>query len=251
MDPYLEGYLWSDFHTALAHKTRQLLGPQIHPHYVARIGLSVIEDETFEAEIGVMYPDVEVIKVEPTPEPAGDVMVATPPITAATLIIPIPQVRLVNVEIRDVAENRLVTSIEIISPINKRDPHLKRYRQKRERLRKAEVHLLEIDLVRRGTRVWEYTRIPKVPYVAALTRAAAGTMEVWPIKLSDPLPNLPVPLRAPDKDVVLDLSTALTAVYDEAYYHLSIDYQQAPPPPALSAEEQTLIRQVLGVATRE
>ncbi len=250
MDPYLEGYLWPDFHAALAHKIRQLLAPQIQPKYVARLEISVIEDETFETEIGVMYPDVEIVQVQSAPQPAGGVMVAEPA-TAAPLTIPIPQVRLVSVEIRDVAENQLVTSIEIISPVNKREPHLSRYRQKRERIRAAGVHLLEIDLVRRGTRVWEYARVPQVPYMVVLTRAGSSTMEVWPIQLSEALPRLPVPLRHPDKDVLLDLPAALADVYDEAFYHLSIDYQQDPPPPPLSAEEQEWMRQLLSTMPHE
>lgn len=251
MDPYLEGYLWPDVHHRLAAQISRLLAPQIQPKYVARLEISVIEDETFEAEIGVMYPDVEIVKMEPTPEPAGGVMVAEPVVTTASLTIPIPQARLAAVEIRDVAENQLVTSIEIISPIKKREPNLSRYRQKRERIRNAGVHLLEIDLVRRGTRVWEYSRIPDVLYAVVLTRAGASTMEVWTIKLSETLPRLPVPLRHPDKDVVLDMPAALTTVYDEAYYHLSIDYQQDPPLPALTTEDQAWMRQLLSTTTRE
>ena len=75
MDPYLEGYLWPDVHSALAHKIRQQLAPQIQPNYVARIEISVIEDESFATEIGVLYPDVEVIKtrrqVTPDAAPRG------------------------------------------------------------------------------------------------------------------------------------------------------------------------------------
>lgn len=249
MDPYLEGYLWSDFHAALAHKIRQLLAPQVQPRYVARLEISVIEDESFEAEIGVMYPDVEIVKVRPAPESTGGIATAERTATAAPLTIPLPEVRIIAIEIRDAAQNQLVTSIEIISPINKREPHLTRYRQKRHRIRSAGVHLLEIDLVRRGTRVWEYSGVPDTPYVAVLTRAGSSTMEVWPIELADALPALPVPLRPPDEDVVLDLQEAVTAVYDEAFYHLSIDYEQDPPPPPLTAEQQAWMRQLLsGVA---
>jgi hypothetical protein len=63
MDPSLEDCLWPDVHSALAHKIRQQLAPQIQPKYVARLEISVIEDYRPEAEIGIMYPDVEVIKV--------------------------------------------------------------------------------------------------------------------------------------------------------------------------------------------
>lgn len=157
MDPYLEGYLWPDVHTALAHKIRQLLAPQIQPTYVARLEITPVEDELFETEIGVMYPDV---KVRPTSETTDKAARAVPVATTAPLTISIPQIRLVSVEIRDVAQNELVTSIEIISPVNKREPDLSRYRQKRDRIRQANVHLLEIDLLRRGSRVWEYSGIP-------------------------------------------------------------------------------------------
>jgi hypothetical protein len=97
-----------------------------------------------------MYPDVEVIKVRAShpasPETPGDIAGAAVAPIMAPLTIPLPQVRLATVEIRDVAQNILVTSIEILSPVNKREPHLSQYRQKRERLRAAHVHLLEIDL---------------------------------------------------------------------------------------------------------
>jgi hypothetical protein len=247
MDPYLEGYLWPDVHQALANKFRQQLAPQIQPNYVARLEISVVEDAAFTAEVGVMYPDVEVLKIRaitpPAPSVSGGTAVAEAiaPLTAP-LTIPLPQVRLAAVEIRDVAQNQLVTSIGILSPVNKREPHLSQYRLKRLRLHEAGAHLLEIDLIRRGERAWTHPRIPDTPYLALLTRAEASAVEVWPIGWQERLPRLPVPLRYPDPDVVLDLSAALTAVYEEAFYHLSIDYSQEPPPPPLTDEEAAWLR---------
>ena len=240
MDPYLEGYLWADVHHRLATKISQLLASQIQPNYVARLEISVIEDETFESEIGVMYPDIEIIRTHP--EPVGAGIVLEPVATIAPLTISVPQVKLVTVEIRDTAKNRLVTSIEILSPVNKRAPNLAKYRAKRDRLKQAEVHLLELDLLRRGTRVWQSSRIPKTDYIIALTRATAYMMEMWPLSLKDNLPILPVPLRYPDKDALLDLGRALIEVYDEAYYHLSIDYQAKPPPPTITEADMAWIR---------
>jgi hypothetical protein len=49
---------------------------------------------------------------------------------------------------------------------------------------------------------------------------------------------IPLPLLPPDTDVVLDLPAALTAIYEEAAYDLSIDYSQSPPPPEFSAADQ-------------
>lgn len=254
MDPYLEGYLWPDVHSALAHKIRLQLAPQIQPNYVARLEISVVEDTTFQADVGLMYPDVEIIQPKSPPLPtvgfgsAVAVAVASPTITAPPLTMKIPKVRLLSVEVRDVAANQLVTSIEILSPVNKREPNLSRYRKKRDRLRQADIHLLEIDLLRRGRRVWFHQRVSEADYVIALTRAGDDRLSLWPLQLAEPLPVLPVPLRAPDADVVLNLPLILNEVYDEAFYHLSIDYQQAPPPPALSDAEAAWLQQKLEAA---
>ena len=65
VDPYLEGYLWPDVHNALAAKLRQLLTPLLRPRYTARLAIYMVEDIAPESEIGIMYPDVEVLLSEP------------------------------------------------------------------------------------------------------------------------------------------------------------------------------------------
>jgi hypothetical protein len=62
MDPYLEGYLWADVHNALASKIRQQLVPKLRPRYIARLEIYLVEDTAPEGEIGVLYPDVEVLR---------------------------------------------------------------------------------------------------------------------------------------------------------------------------------------------
>jgi hypothetical protein len=253
MDPYLEGYLWPDVHSALASKIRQQLTPLLRPKYTARLEVYLAEDPFPEGELGILYPDVEVLESPaaqrgnaPIDLPrAGSTLTITPP----GLRLPVPQpvpVRLTTVEIRDVAHNRLITSLEILSPVNKREPGLTTYRQKRRRIYQAGVHLLELDLLRRGTRPFAQPQLPEVPYCIALTRAQSKTMELWPIELPQGLPTVPIPLVAPDPDVPLDLQAALGAIYDEAAYDLSVDYSQAPPPPELSAAEATWLHSQLG-----
>jgi hypothetical protein len=141
-----------------------------------------------------------------------------------------------TVEVRDAAQNELVTCIEILSPVNKREPGLQKYRDKRQRLHKAGIHVVEIDLLRRGARPLAHPRVPDVPYLITLTRAGEGFAEVWPVQLQRSLPTIPVPLRAPDPDAPLELSAALAAIYDEAAYDLSIDYDRPPVPPLADAE---------------
>jgi hypothetical protein len=108
---------------------------------------------------------------------------------------------------------------------------------KRDELRLAEVHLLEIDLLRRGKRTWPPESLPDSAYLATLIRARHIQAEVWPIGLRERLPVLPVPLRQPDADVPLDLKRALDTIYDESDYPLTLDYGQPPPEPPLSEED--------------
>jgi len=244
MDPFLEGYLWDDVHQALAYQFRKQLVPLVEPAYAVRLAVYMLTDRMTASELGIMYPDVEVLSTKG----AQQRMVREPSlattITPATIHIPVSlpiHVRQTKVEVRDVGGNVLVTSIEILSPANKREPGLSDYQTKRDELRLAGVNVLEIDLIRRGTRLWISDNLPHTPYLAVLARGGQVEAEVWPISLHDQLPVLPVPLRSPDPDVPLDLQAAIHTVYEEARYDLTIDYRQPPPEPELSEEERLWI----------
>ena len=254
MDPYLEGYLWPDVHHRLATQISDQLMPLLRPKYVARIEIQMVTDETPEAEIGIMYPDVEIVRTlqrrdQPLalPRDTAEVDVMPSPMTPVTVSVPLLEfeVRLATVEIRDVAQNQLVTSIEILSPVNKREPGFSRYREKRQHLRTAKVHLLEIDLLRRGQRIQLHPHVQASDYRVSLIRAQVRVANIWSINLAEPLPVVPVPLRSPDADVLLNLAAALATIYDRAAYDLSIQYTQPPPPPPLSAEAQAWLQERL------
>ena len=147
------------------------------------------------------------------------------------------KVELVAIEIRDRVGNDLVTAIEVLSPANKEMPGLGQYVRKRNVYLRSRANLLEIDLLRHGTRSVETQALPAATYLVTLSRASnRRQLEVWPISLSDPLPVVAVPLRPEDGDVPLDLGAALAVVYDRARYDLSIDYFK-PPAPALEDED--------------
>jgi hypothetical protein len=240
MDPYLEGYMWADVHHELATIFKRLLVPLVRPTYAVRIEVSMYNDRVPAHELGIMYPDVEIIRPQPPAnqlirETAGALAIAPAPLSVPLTIM--TQVRQASVQIRDVASNQLVTSIEILSPSNKREPGLAAYLLKRDELRLAEVHLLEVDLLRRGKRAWPQESVPDSAYLATLIRARHIQADVWPIGLRERLPVLPVPLRQPDPDVPLDLQRALDTIYDESDYPLTLNYGQPPPEPPLSEED--------------
>ena len=249
MDPFLEGYLWPDVHSRLASVIAELVGIQIAPKYVARIELYTVTDDAPEEDIGIMYPDVEVLKnidiVREPPSPAyGNVTTISPPtihISATQLI----EIRVPVIEIRDRGNNKLITAIEILSPVNKRKPGLQPYREKRDNLHYLGVHFLEIDLLRRGTRPFNHPAMPKKHYIVSLMRAGLRKTTIWGFDIQDNLPVVPVPLKAPDADAILDLGKAMEIIYQRSLYHLSIDYTKQPPKPPLSAEENNWMQTIV------
>ncbi len=160
MDPYLEGYLWQDVHQSLASQFKRQLSVLVRPRYVVRLAVYFVSDSPPGEEIGIVYPDIEVVRpkavLHEAPASQGD-LAAGPPITPPSMVVPVAlplETRLVSVHVHDVAGNDLVTAMELISPANKREPGLSAYRRKRDEFRRAGVHLLEIDLIRRGERPW-------------------------------------------------------------------------------------------------
>jgi Protein of unknown function (DUF4058) len=56
-------------------------------------------------------------------------------------------------------------------------------------------------------------------------------LDVWPISLRGGIPLIPVPLRQPDPDIVLDLGSALRQTYQNGRYERHLNYRIDPPPP--------------------
>jgi len=239
MDPYLEGSLWSDVHHGLISALQRILVPLIRPKYVARVERYVVKDTSPQKDAGIMYPDVGVYlnenRVEEPMINYGNQRLPTPPTISIAFVEPI-EVKIPILEIRDVDNNELVTAIEVISFINKRKPGLEPYLNKREILHKQGVHLLEIDLLRRGTRPFKHPDLEEALYVIALTRGLDAKTDIWMMDLATTLPVVPVPLKGQDSDVFVDIQKALNQVYKDSGFDLSIDYTKAPPPPKMEAQ---------------
>ena len=251
MDPYIESpRIWSDFHGDLAGEIRAVLNRQIRPNYFAALTPYATYEtiEVTKKKSYGMYPDVGIWK-RPFSTPGGiavaDVIVSTPVESTISLELPL---ELFSVEIRTVGDEVLITSIEILSPVNKQrghDAHLDYLRKRRDLLRSA-AHLLEIDLLRGGVRPPLEQPVPLAPYYVMLSRATQRPhVSVWPIVLNARLPVLPIPLLEPDPDVLLDLGAVVASVYERGGYDARIDYRTPVPPPALAEEETAWVEQLL------
>jgi Protein of unknown function (DUF4058) len=110
------------------------------------------------------------------------------------------------IAVRDRHKRELVCVIELLSPAKKRPgPDREAYIAKRDALLRSQAHLIEIDLLRGWERM-PAESIPTCDYCVTVSRVEQRPRAgVWPIRLDDPLPKIPVPLRDPHPDAVLDL----------------------------------------------
>ncbi len=236
MDPYLESYEWTSIHHSLSGQIARQLAPKVRPKYIVRPEERFVIEVFADFELGRtnVYPDVGIAETKTVyrVEGAGE-----RPLRLATFMP--TKVPHVTIEIKHVVDGTLVTAIEVISPTNKRGEGYRQYLAKRELILTSETHLLEIDLLRMGRRVPMRDPLPDAPYFVFLSRVEKRPyLDVWPIQLEEPLPTVPVPLLPDDADVSLDLQLALTTMYDELGFDLSVDYRQ---PPEIPLEGETAV----------
>jgi hypothetical protein len=234
MDPYLEAPdIWPGVHFLLMAVFVEQLNPLLEPDYYAdvdsRIVVDRIWDDPPETDIRA---DVAVIR----PQGGASTAILSPPSMQAPLQLATPvaePTRLVTLYIRKHSSNEVVTVIELLSPTNKRPgPHRHEYLEKRMDYLESRVHLVEIDLLRRWPRMPLEGLLPPCDYLAIVSNAyKRPTCDVWPLRLRQPLPVLPIPLLKPQPAVPLDLNLALQTVYQRGRYYSRIDYHQQPEPP--------------------
>ncbi len=238
MDPFLEGPgLWPDLHHRFISIASDLIAEKVRPKYLVRIEERVYVADEPDQRRPDRIPDVQV-SARPDWEgkpywPRVEVGVEIlEPIVAITW--PGDESREAHLEILDRESRSVVTVIEVLSPSNKR-PSSRGYQsfdQKRQEVMLSFRHWVEIDLLRAGVGVWTQDPIPAHEYLVHISRFEQRPEGlIWPIRLSQRLPIIPIPLRPEDPDVSLDLQAVLNTAYDRAGYDLSVDYSRAPVPP--------------------
>jgi hypothetical protein len=179
-----------------------------------------------------------------TPGPSGPRGPGISPPAYATVPAAIDVEQDAYLEIRDGDTRELVTVIELLSPSNKmHGADREQYLAKRLEVLNSTAHFVEFDLLWGGPRL-PLKDLPDCDYYAMVSRAEERPRAgVWPILLPDPLPEIPIPLRAGDADARLDLRKVLDRVYDAAGYGDYI-YTGMPKPP-LKPQDVAWARQFL------
>ncbi|MGL4550278.1 MAG: DUF4058 family protein, partial [Gemmataceae bacterium] len=151
-------------------------------------------------------------------------------------------------------EEELVTTIEILSPTNKRPGEHGRdlYVRKQRQILDSRVHLVEIDLLRAGTHStavpegWMRAKVPPCDYHVCIHHF--DNLEdyfVYPVSLPGRLPVIAVPLLPGDAPVLVDLQAVLQRTYEMGTYRRRVRYTAPVPAPELSPERREWVKKLL------
>ncbi|MEX2173725.1 MAG: DUF4058 family protein [Pirellulaceae bacterium] len=246
MDPYLEQD-WLDVHASLVTYIRDQIQDQLPPALCARMESRVLVESDGDADERHQYPDVRVIDVGGSSSSTAVLELPRQSTVEPDLLLveargePATQ-RFIQI-VDSPTRSRVVTTIELISPTNKRPGAGQRlYQVKRDECLAAEVNFVEIDLTRSGDRLSllpELGRVhPPPTYVGCVRRAQRpDQIAVYLMPLDQPLKPMRIPLRATDEDIVLHMQPLVAQAYDRGRYG-NLDYTRPLNPPLTPAEAE-------------
>ena len=220
MNPFLETEdVWQTFHNNAIAIIAEHVSRDLPPTYFAKTESALFIHEPPASDRLAARADVAVTSSASPPLPTAGT--ASAGLAQAPLQVQVPSVfteKRNYLEIYDKRGRQPVTVIELLSPSNKKggSDH-DQYLTKRLLLHEHGVHLLEIDFLRmRGRMPMEPT--PTAAYLVLLHRRGSSAASVWPIKLREQLPTVPVPLKAEGESIRLDLQQVLHNTYDRYGY---------------------------------
>lgn len=231
MDPYLEHpALWPDIHNSLIAAIRDTLAPALRPrYYVAlerRAYLLKPDDVVF-----VGRPDIAVI-----PHKVSQKLSTLPLAEGGVLEVDVPMNDEVGenfLEVHEVASGRLVTVLELLSPVNKlHGKGRENYEAKRDDVFKPRTNLVEVDLLRAGEPMSVIGKPVRSDYRILVSRGSRRPhAQLYAFNLRQPIPPFPLPLLPGDDEPLVELGKVFHDLYDRASFDLRLDYAQPPVPP--------------------
>jgi Protein of unknown function (DUF4058) len=252
MDPYLENPdFWQETHHWLISEIAASLVPQIRPKYEIAIDKRIYEITDRNDSNGdfllVGIPDVA-IKRQPNNPDVPTRSIATTTLTVPTTVkVPAPdKIKQAYLEVREISTKQVVTAIEILSPVNKRNGEGRlTYLKKRQSILGSLTHLVEIDLLRNWEPMPVINNSIQSDYRVLVSRSDRRPFaELYAFNLRDSLPIFLLPLREEDVEPIVNLPELLAGVYDRAGYDYRIDYDREPIP-SLSEQDLVWVKELL------
>lgn len=248
MNPYLEQpEFWSDFHNQLVAALARSLVPLLIPRYrvVTDKWIYKINDAS---TIAIGRPDVAVQQSRANRTIAASGTVSAALAQPIQVMVPLSEeVQQPYLQVRDAATQAVITTVEVLSPANKHGEGRRKYQLKRQQILESSTHLVEIDLLRDGEPLPLANQANQLQamqshYRILVSRAQTRpTADLYPFDLNDAIPLFPLPLRPEDPEVVVDLRTIITDLYEQLGYDYFIDYRDSPPSPWTMADVMAFV----------
>ena len=211
-----------------------------------------IEKRTYlsnrEESVEVGIPDVSVTSEKLTTKSIATSTATLPALgESVTVTVPVPEeIREGYLEIREVATGYVVTSIEVLSPTNKRTAMGRdAYLRKRQEVLSTPTHLVEIDLLRGGKPMPILSQIPQTDYRILIALGNRRPLaQLYGFSLRQEIPQFPLPLQSGDTEPIVDLQSLLAGIYQRARYDMAVDYTKEPVP-RLKQEDRAWADEIL------
>jgi hypothetical protein len=251
MNPYLERpAFWPDFHQTYLTHLRESLTALVGDRYFVAIDERVYLHDAEENLKLIGRPDPSVRDVEGQEHPRHINGPSTATIVAPSKVT-IPQSRKRKVpylQVVDAEEKEVVTVIELLSPSNKyAGDDRESYLAKRRELLGSRVNFVELDFLRAGPRM-PLKNLPSCDYYAMVSRPSHRPQaDIWPLRLRDALPRIPIPLREGEREPQVDLQAVLHRVYDGAGYAKRVYAHE--PEPKLAPTDADWAKQLIAAAS--
>lgn len=237
MDPYLEHpSLWPDVHNrliaALADDLSECVAPRYYVGLKRRTYLLKADDMVF-----IGRPDIAV--ASPT---EVSVLTSQPVTTSVTVLeVDVPMQDEVSenfLEIHEVKTGKLITVLELLSPVNKLHKQgREEYERKRGYVFRSWTNLVELDLLRAGDPMPVVGAQVQSDYRLLVSRGIQRPRALLIVfTLRQPIPTFTLPLLPGDDEPEVVLNRILHALYQRARFDLRLDYTQPPLPPLVEAD---------------
>ncbi len=251
MDPYLEQpTFWSEFHNRLIVAIADTLIPTLLPNYYIGVETRTYRDYG-DGQLLIGIPDAVILSTPTPSSPQDEILpgsVVSTQIRPQEVTLPASiEIKQRYLEIREVGTEAVITILELLSPVNKRNGEGRTtYETKRQKILDSTTHLVEIDLIRAHSPMTMAGASTPSDYRILISRSQQRPKaDLYAFTLQTPIPSIPLPLKQPSETIPLNLQTILQGVYDRGAYSIRINYQQPIPPPALSPQTKTWVQQLL------
>jgi hypothetical protein len=238
MDPYLEDpAFWPDFHWRFTTYWCDYLADRLPEPYEARLNERVNLVAMSPEMIKLIYPDVAVSERPAAASKSSKRARSGDSETMLLEPVTIPhqmfeEVREARIEILHRSTHSLITVLELLSPWNKTGDGFLEYVAKRRAVLQQKVHLVELDLLVGGQRLPLSRPLPAGDYYALVSRSESWPdCDVYHWTVRQPFPAIPIPLRAPDPDLVIDVGAVFAIAYERGRYARSLKYGEKAPAP--------------------